>query len=346
VKTRLKQLGALVFTASVVFAAPATMAGATTRNGLRPTRMHGSLSSSRVALHVSATEVPINQGIQITVVVFPRTAGRVVTLQRHRTRLWRNVQVKTTKANGKAIFQLASRSPEAISIRALVDASPISVAETSRIATLEFVPPPPVYAGINLAPGDRGAAVTALQERLGQLGYWVGTSDGYFGDATEQAVWALQKSAGLPRSGVVYPTTVAALLAGTLPTPRSTSGYVMEINLKTDLVMFVRNGKVEYVLNTSTGGGYTYTDKNGSFTATTPTGRFEIFAAVNKLVVDSLGSLWRPRYFAPGGYAIHGDSYVPPYPVSHGCARISNEAIDWIWANNIAPVGTPVWVYQ
>ena len=32
---------------------------------------------------------------------------------------------------------------------------------------------------------------------------------------------------------------------------------------------------------------------------------------------------------------------VPPYPVSHGCARISNEAIEWIWAANIDPVGTP-----
>jgi len=25
--------------------------------------------------------------------------------------------------------------------------------------------------------------------------------------------------------------------------------------------------------------------------------------------------------------------------------RVSNEAIDWIWANNIDPIGTTVWVY-
>jgi lipoprotein-anchoring transpeptidase ErfK/SrfK len=42
---------------------------------------------------------------------------------------------------------------------------------------------------------------------------------------------------------------------------------------------------------------------------------------------------------------VHGDSDVPPYPVSHGCARVSNEAIDWIWSNNLAPIGTEVWVY-
>ena len=65
---------------------------------------------------------------------------------------------------------------------------------------------------------------------------------------------------------------------------------------------------------------------------------------VDGLVVDSLGSLWRPRFFDEG-FAIHGDSYVPPVPVSHGCVRVSNEAIDWIWANNLDPIGTEVWVY-
>ena len=37
-------------------------------------------------------------------------------------------------------------------------------------------------------------------------------------------------------------------------------------------------------------------------------------------MTDSLGTLWRPRFFYEG-YAIHGDSSVPPTPVSHGCAR-------------------------
>jgi lipoprotein-anchoring transpeptidase ErfK/SrfK len=31
--------------------------------------------------------------------------------------------------------------------------------------------------------------------------------------------------------------------------------------------------------------------------------------------------------------------------VSHGCVRISNEAIDWVWAQNLDPIGTTVWVY-
>ncbi len=184
----------------------------------------------------------------------------------------------------------------------------------------------------------------AIQQRLTALGYWLGTPDGTFGDSTEQAVWALQKAAGISRTGIVGPATEAALGVGVEPQPRSTSGYVIEVDLEDDLVMFVTNGKIDYVLNTSTGGGYTYTEDGVTSVATTPTGHFSIYRQTNGLVVDSLGSLWRPKFF-DAGFAIHGDSSVPPTPVSHGCARVSNEAINWIWANNLAPIGTAVWVY-
>jgi len=59
--------------------------------------------------------------------------------------------------------------------------------------------------------------VLALQQRLKALGYWLGTPDGSFGSLTQQAVWALQKSAGLQRDGVVGPKTMKALEAGTRP---------------------------------------------------------------------------------------------------------------------------------
>ena len=200
-------------------------------------------------------------------------------------------------------------------------------------------PPPPT-----LGPGANGAAVALLQHGLLAHGYWVDTTAGNFDDSTEQAVWALQKAAGLARDGVVGPATWAALQAGVVPRPRSTSGYVIEVNLANDLVMVVNNGQLLYTLNTSTGGGYTYTSDGVTSVAITPTGLFHTYRVIDGVDVDSLGTLWRPRFFT-GGYAIHGDSSVPPYPVSHGCVRVSNEAIDWIWANNIDPLGTAVWVY-
>jgi len=188
--------------------------------------------------------------------------------------------------------------------------------------------------------GDSGPGVLALQERLLSLGYWVET-DGVFDDSTQQAVWAIQKAAGIDRTGMVDDSTVTALADGVVPQPRSTSGYVIEVDLAEDLVMIVNNGQLVYTFNTSTGGGYIY---DGNQIADTPVGHFQIYRAVDGLVVDSLGALWRPRFFT-GGYAIHGDSYVPPVPVSHGCVRVSNEAIDFIWSANLAPIGASVWVY-
>jgi peptidoglycan hydrolase-like protein with peptidoglycan-binding domain len=194
-----------------------------------------------------------------------------------------------------------------------------------------------------LSYGSSGASVQALQVQLGKLGYWTDGPNGSFDDSTQQAVWALEKAAGIGRAGVTDVPTFSALVQGVVPHPRTTSGYWIEINLTNDLLMFVNNGRLQYTLNTSTGGGYVY--QPGNQLAITPQGQFSIFRSVNGLVVDTLGALWRPRYFT-GGYAIHGDGSVPPYPVSHGCARVSNEAINWIWANNLAPIGASVWVYS
>jgi Putative peptidoglycan binding domain/L,D-transpeptidase catalytic domain len=184
----------------------------------------------------------------------------------------------------------------------------------------------------------------ALQQRLSSLGYWLGTPDGRFGDGTEQAVYALQKAADITRDGIVGPVTERALAEGIVPHPRSTSGTLIEVDLENDLLMFVQNGRLSFTLDTSTGGGYGYTDDGVTAIADTPVGLFHIYRQVFGTVVDSLGQLWSPKFFNEG-FAIHGDIDVPPYPVSHGCVRVSNEAIERIWSSNLAPIGTPVWVY-
>ena len=204
--------------------------------------------------------------------------------------------------------------------------------------------PPPRSPVTVLERGDRGQAVAALQGRLSSLGYWLAAADGNFGLTTQQAVYALQKAAGLTADGVYGPKTAAALDKGVLPRARSASGHVIEINLTMGLLMIVNGGKVAAVLNTSTGGGYTYTSGGVTAVARTPTGQFRIFRSVDGMDVSPLGELWRPRYFY-GGYAVHGSDSVPPYPVSHGCVRLSYPAIDWIWATGQAPIGTEVRVY-
>lgn len=154
----------------------------------------------------------------------------------------------------------------------------------------------------------------------------------------------MQKAAGLPRTGVVDAATAAALSAGTVPTATSTSGHVVEVNLTRGLLLFVTNGHVDNVLNTSTGGGYVYYDQGVRNVALTPKGHFTTTRVIEGQHRSSLGLLFRPRYFV-GGFAIHGDSYVPPRPVSHGCVRVSDQAINWIWSTGNDAIGTPVWVY-
>jgi lipoprotein-anchoring transpeptidase ErfK/SrfK len=195
-----------------------------------------------------------------------------------------------------------------------------------------------------LKPGASGPAVTALQQKLQSLHFWVGSPDGHYGLTTTQAVMAVQKAAGLTRDGVMGTQTRQALASGVSVHPQSSSGRVIEIDKTRQLVMIVDNGQVSTILNTSTGSGERYSSEGHTSVANTPSGHFTMFRQVDALDKGPLGDLWRPKYFN-GGIALHGAESVPAYPASHGCARLSNPAINWIWDTGQAPMGTKVWVY-
>ena len=213
----------------------------------------------------------------------------------------------------------------------------------SRTATTSPTPKPTATKKprTTLVRGDSGPKVLVLQQRLKALGYWLGTPDGKFGSLTQQAVWAFQKSAGLERDGVVGPKTLKALAAGIRP--RATlSGDGVEIDLDRQILLVVRGGAVRTILNTSTGSGEEYTSTSGNRAiATTPRGSFTVYRAVDDTVTNSLGQLWRPRFFHRG-IAVHGSGNIPPWPDSHGCARLSNAAINMIWGADLMPIGSRV----
>ena len=204
-------------------------------------------------------------------------------------------------------------------------------------------PKPAPTAGDTLHAGDKGPYVKEVQQRLSALGYWNGSADGVYGGLTSQAVMALQKAAGLGRDGVFGPATRRALQNGVRPASRI-GGTGIEIDKARQLLLVVRGGQVTTILNTSTGSGEQYTSQGSTRTALTPAGTFSTFRSVNHLDKGPLGDLWRPRYFN-GGIAVHGAGNVPGYPASHGCARVSNPAMDMIWAANIMPIGGRVTVY-
>lgn len=186
-----------------------------------------------------------------------------------------------------------------------------------------------------------------MQQRLGDLGYWLGDADGTWGGLTTQAVYAIQKAAGLERDGIAGPVTRAAIADGVAPRPRS-GGNAIEIDLQRQLLLVVRGGKAISIHNTSTGSNVPYTEtykgRRYSGSAHTPSGTFSVFRQVDANDVGPLGALWRPKYFN-GGIAVHGAASVPPYPASHGCARLANAAMNRIWANGWMPIGTTVLVY-
>ncbi|WP_459799197.1 L,D-transpeptidase family protein [Herbidospora sp. RD11066] len=190
-------------------------------------------------------------------------------------------------------------------------------------------------------PGTTSAANRRLQKDLSALGYFTGPWNGVYGPDMAQAMFAVQKVNGLKTNARWSEEVARKIRKGWAPAARSTSGNLVEVDLQRQLLMVVRGGKVVKVFNTSSGNGKPY---GGGKIATTPRGVFTVQRQVNKMEKSPLGLLYRPKYFH-GGYAIHGSVYVPPKPASHGCVRVSYEAMNWLWKSNSLPVGGRVWVY-
>lgn len=225
--------------------------------------------------------------------------------------------------------------------------------------TTSTLPPNQEFVGVasTLIPavgGKSGPNTALVQARLTQLGFWNSASDGKFGLTTKQAVMAFQKYLGLPATGSVDKTTAAYLAAVDVKAHGTTdTGTLVEVDKGRQLLFYVVDGKTVWVFNTSTGSGKDYAeqDKNtpGSIvsgTAITPDGLFKTYLERPEGWWDGdLGRIYRPKYFS-GGAAVHGSNAVPNYPASHGCVRVSTQAMDFIWANNLMPLGIPVWVHD
>ena len=203
---------------------------------------------------------------------------------------------------------------------------------TVRPTTTTSVVTAPV--GTALREGQSGPEVADLQRRLVSLGYWLGSVDGVFGSSTTHAVVAFQKASSLRRDGVAGQATLDRLATAVRLRARSASGRVIEVDLSRQLLLAVLDGRVEQVMDAST----------GKVAGTTPAGRFAVYYEVDGYDPGPLGVLYRPKYFIRG-VAVHGYPSVPSTPASHGCVRVTNAAMDWLWASGVMVMGTPVWVY-
>lgn len=200
-------------------------------------------------------------------------------------------------------------------------------------------PPEPTalpITGPELAERARGRDVALMQIRLLERGYWLSEGFGTFGASTRHALTAFQKYHRLPRTGRLDAAT-RFVLAGTkdrpvMRTPRP--GRAVEVDIARQVLMVAENGNVLVVLDVSTGKAST----------PTPRGNFRFGRQINGLRISRLGKLWRPKYFT-GGYAIHGSPSVPTSPASHGCVRLTDQEINFLWDANLVPLGTPISLY-
>lgn len=225
---------------------------------------------------------------------------------------------------------------------AQTDPSTTVAPTTAPPTTAPPAPPAPVVlhylplSGGDLAEGSKGPEVFLMQISLSARGFWLQDFPGNFGASTRHALVAFQKYGGLPRTGRLDAITrfvLGATLDRAVPkVPRL--GRSIEVDIARQILTVSDNGQVVWVFDVST----------GTRSTPTPRGSFTITRQINGQRVSRLGQLWRPKYFT-GGYALHGSPSVPNYPASHGCVRMTNQEINFLWDSGLAPIGTPVTLF-
>jgi N-acetylmuramoyl-L-alanine amidase len=183
-----------------------------------------------------------------------------------------------------------------------------------------------------LSYGTSSSSVARLTDALAARHYLVPRTSSFDGRVLD-AVYAFQKVEGLRRTGVVDPAFWARLEQTRTPRPRYSGGDHLEVDKTRQVLLVVRGGKVAQISPVSTGADAAHF---------TPVGRFAIYRKVTGFDPSPLGVLWDPMYFT-GGYAIHGNPSVPPYPASHGCIRVPMWIASLLYETN--DYGETVYVY-
>jgi len=147
-------------------------------------------------------------------------------------------------------------------------------------------------------------------------------------------VYAFQKVQRIGVDGIVGPITWGRIASPYVPRARyNRSAASVEVNLTRRVVYLTRSGAVTRILDASPGKPAT----------PTPTGSFSIYLRIDGWRQSPLGLLWRPNYFYRG-YALHGSTSVPTYSASHGCVRVTIQAMNRAWSQLY--VGERLYVYR
>jgi hypothetical protein len=278
---------------------------------IRP-RLEAHLAGSRVAgapLHLVAS-------------LEPATAGRV------RVQVIRGGSVAFDRSYpGQAEVSLGTTAVGPLRVR-LTTVPRAGYEPLARDLTATLRPP-------NLGLGTTSPAVAELARQLSALHYAIPSLSPTFSDDFVQSVYAFQKVQGLERTGSVDAALWSRLENPRIPHPRyAEPANHLEVDKAHQVLYVVRDGQIALISPVSTAGIAGYY---------TPEGRFAIYRKVVGYDPSPLGVLLDPMYFV-GGYAIHGNPSVPPYPASHGCVRVPNFVIYRLFSSE--PYGETVYVYS
>jgi lipoprotein-anchoring transpeptidase ErfK/SrfK len=106
-----------------------------------------------------------------------------------------------------------------------------------------------------------------------------------------------------------------------------------------------KNNRIMLISHVSSGGGYFYNcGSAGCAQAVTPNGTYNTTVYMPGWVKVPLGEMYNPVFFISTVFAIHGDTYVPQGPASHGCIRIPMTTAA-IFYKQLKTPGTQVHVY-
>jgi N-acetylmuramoyl-L-alanine amidase len=278
-------------------------------------RIHPVLSARLMGSQV------VGEPLAVAVRVEPATAGPV---RVRASRKGRAVENRLVYGAGRVRLATGSLGD----IRVQVETVPgpgYAVAERELHAALK----PPL-----LAYGSTSPLLAQLLHTLTELHYAIPRVQRSFDGDVLESVYAFEKVQGLARTGQVDSPFWARLESAVVPTPRYTEpANHLEVSKAKQVLYVVRAGKIVLISPVSTAGipGYY-----------TPVGRFAIYRKVPGYDPSPLGVLYKPMYFT-GGYAVHGNPSVPPYPASHGCVRVPNFVIERLYRTE--PYGETVYVY-
>jgi N-acetylmuramoyl-L-alanine amidase len=296
------------------------------------------LVAPKIAIGMATNTVEQNVAATVRALVSPSHAGRRVALQHYYDGAWHHVAYHTLTSSSRTSYAIKWSTIGTRYYRIVLGAHADHTTAKTTVFGVKTI-------ARTLRAGMSGADVTEAQKRLAALKYDVGTISGAFGYDTVHATMAFQKVNGLKVNGTIDAATRSKMKAPVRPRLRySRSGAWVEADLTKQVLYYVSGGVVARILDISSGNNQLFTVDGETQRATTPTGSFRVFHRIDGKRESRLGTLWRPAYFASGGYAIHGSGFVPAYPDSHGCIRITNPAMDRLFAKLV--IGLPVFVYK